>query len=51
MIGDPTSTPEGTQPRVCGRVMSFRTMEDTLAVEEEHPDDLLNLLADVEKQD
>lgn len=51
MIGDPTSTPEGTQPRGCCRVMSFRTMEDTLAVEEEHADDLLNLLADVEKQD
>jgi bacterioferritin (cytochrome b1) len=51
MIGDPTSTPEGTQLRVCCRVMSFRTMEDTLAVEEEHADDLVNLLADVEKQD
>jgi bacterioferritin (cytochrome b1) len=26
-------------------------MEDILAVEEEHADDLLNLLADLEKQD
>ena len=28
-----------------------RMMEDILAVEEEHADDLLNLLADLEKQD
>ena len=27
-----------------------RMMEDILAVEEEHADDLLNLLADLEKQ-